>query len=132
MKLTVSANQLADNVPTFMRRAGYVYIRDRHSGRESYARRLGGGHYPRFHCYIFEQGGQVTFNLHLDQRQTRYEGVTAHAGEYDGELVQAELDRLQATIDRSATGSGSASPSAESFEDITKGKEQPKKSWWPF
>lgn len=129
MKLTIPATQLRDNPHNFLRRAGYGYIRDRRSGQDSYVRRLSNGHYPRFHCYVFEQGGQVTFNLHLDQRPGRYESVTAHAGEYDGGLVQQELDRLQAVIDGAArTGGG-----AESFDDILeKDKTEKKKSWWPF
>lgn len=125
MKLTIPANQLRDNLPTFMRRAGYTPIRDRRTGNESYVRRLSGGHYPRFHCYIFEQGGQITFNLHLDQRQTRYAGAKAHAGEYDGALVTEELDRLEQLI---AGQSGT-----ESFEEITQSEEKKgKKGWWPF
>lgn len=125
MKLTLSTNQIRENINTFMRRAGYVPIRDRRTGNESYVRRLSGGHYPRFHCYIFEQGGQVTFNLHLDQRQTRYAGAKAHAGEYDSPLVHEELDRLEGLAQHGPHD-------GDSFTEITQQQDKPKKSWWPF
>lgn len=134
MKLTIQSNQLYEQPANFLRRAGYTYIHDRHSGHDSFVRRLTRNFYPRLHCYIFEQGGQVTFNLHLDQRSTRYEGQTAHAGEYDSPLVQEELDRLQAMADQQASANQSFSnivktePSA--FAKATADKK--KKSWWPF
>jgi hypothetical protein len=126
MRLTISSKNLKESPPNFLRRAGYTYIHDRHSGRDSFVRRLTRDFYPRFHCYVFEQGGQITFNLHLDQRQTRYENQTAHAGEYDSPLVQEELDRLQAMAEQQT-----ASAQNESFADIIEEKPK-KKSWWPF
>jgi len=125
MRLTISNNQLSESPVNFLRRAGYSYIHDRHTGHDSFVRRLGRDFYPRLHCYVFEQGGQITFNLHLDQRQTRYEGQTAHSGEYDSPLVQEELDRLQAIAEQQTN-----SAQNKSFEEIT--KEKPKKRWWPF
>jgi len=127
MKLTIPSNQINQTIIILMRRAGYTYIRDRHTGRDSYVRRLNSTHYPRFHCYIFEQGGQTTFNLHLDQRRTRYEGVKAHAGEYDGALVTEELDRLETIIQQQSAQS-------DMFGDhsFTKVVQKKKKSWWPF
>jgi len=125
MKLTISPNQLNENTAVFLRRIGYTQIRDRHNGQESFARRLSNNFYPRFHCYTFNQGGQITFNLHLDQRPTRYEGQTAHAGEYDSGLVQAELDRIQAAIAKQTN----------TADDVWKKKNSntsPSKKWWPF
>jgi len=127
MKLTINSNQLRDNPATFLRKASYAFIRDHRSGQESYVRRLTGNFYPRLHCYIFEQGGQTTFNLHLDQRATRYEGQKAHAGEYDSQIVQEELERLQNIISNQQ-----AEDNNESFESIAQEKKPPKKSWWPF
>jgi len=134
MKLTIHSNQLMESPTNFLRRAGYAYIHDRHSGQSSFVRRLTRDFYPRLHCYVFEQGGQITFNLHLDQRPTRYAGQTAHAGEYDSPLVQEELDRLQAMIDRQSNAN-------QSFANVVKAEPSPfakamadkkKKSWWPF
>lgn len=80
----------------FMRRAGYGIITDRQRGGvKSYVKRIHGDLYPRYHAYVEEHGEQWQVNLHLDQRATVYEGVTAHAGEYDGEVVEREAERLK-------------------------------------
>jgi len=126
MRLTINSNQLSSNPSSFLRRAGYAHIHDRHSGKDSFVRRLTGNFYPRLHCYIFDQGGQVTFNLHLDQRPTRYEGQKAHAGEYDSPIVQEEMERLQNIINNQHP----LNSNDESFNNIA-GK-KPKKKWWPF
>ena len=127
MRLTVFASQLNTTPAQFLRRAGYTYIRDRRSGQESYVRRLTGNFYPRLHCYVFDQGGQLTFNLHLDQRSTRYEGQRAHAGEYDGDIVRGEFERLQNALERQTAHDTRADDSLT----VTL-KEKPKKRWWPF
>ena len=64
-------------------------------GETSYVRRLSRiQHYPRFHLYLNETPEQLTFNLHLDQKHASYEGSSAHSGEYDGETVKEEADRI--------------------------------------
>ena len=40
MKLVVNKDELSENPGQFLRRVGYGYIRDRHSGQDSYVRRL--------------------------------------------------------------------------------------------
>ena len=80
----------------FMRRAGYGIITDRQRGGvKSYVKRIHHDLYPRFHAYIDDRGENWQINLHLDQRATVYEGVTAHAGEYDGTAVEKEADRIR-------------------------------------
>ena len=79
----------------FIRRCGYGLILDRRRGVKSYVKRLHGDLYPRFHMYIEDGGDDWNFNLHLDQRATVYEGVTAHSGEYDGEVVEREAARIK-------------------------------------
>ncbi|MDP3899959.1 MAG: hypothetical protein Q8Q23_02650 [bacterium] len=128
MRLTINSNQLSQNIPHFMRHIGYTLIRDYRTGKESYSRRLTQNHYPRLHCYIFEQGGQVTFNLHLDQRPTRYEGQRAHAGEYDGSIINDELDRIHVNIIQQKAQRSSK----ETFEDVIGEKPKKQTSWWPF
>lgn len=120
MKLTINKNQLREQPATLLRRAGYTYIHSKKTGQESFVRRLGGNFYPRFHCHIFEQGGQITFNLHLDQRPTRYEGARAHAGERDTPVVQEEIERLQEIVGKQQMVG----------QDMT--EEKPKKKSWPF
>ncbi len=81
-----------------LRRLGYSVLQDRRHGTQSFVRRLRHDLYPRFHLYVEEHGEQVQLNLHLDQRAPVYAGVTAHAGEYDGELVEVEADRIKAEL----------------------------------
>jgi len=93
MKISLSKSQISD-ADKFIRRCGYGKLRDRRTGQESYVRRLHRDLYPRFHVYLEERAEQIYFNLHLDQRAAMYEGVTAHSGEYDGEVVEKEATRI--------------------------------------
>lgn len=134
----------------FIRQTGYGFIRDRHSGKESYVRRLGGGFYPRLHMYIEDKGDSVSFNLHLDQKQASYEGSNMHSGEYDGEVVEAEMERIKSfmrPVSRTPADAGqAASPKSEEASrkddkdllgslggnrDFTKiAPREKKQSWW--
>jgi len=76
-------------------RCGYGKIVDRRMGKTSFAKRIHRDFYPRFHVYIKEDGDSVIFDLHLDQKRPIYEGVTAHSGEYDGEVVEREAERIR-------------------------------------
>jgi len=41
------------------------------------------------------ENGQAVFNLHLDQKRPSYGGGThAHSGEYEGEIIRGEIQRL--------------------------------------
>jgi hypothetical protein len=95
MKLILDKNTLDQAPESLLRQAGYAYLMDRNTGQESYVRRFNRGFYPRFHLYIEEQGNQVILNLHLDQKQASYEGAHAHNAEYDGDLVEQEMDRIK-------------------------------------
>lgn len=95
MKLKVEKSKLRDQPEQMMRRAGYGYLMNRQGGDDSFVRRISGGDYPRFHMYIRDEGGQVVFNLHLDQKKPSYPGAHAHNAEYDGELVEGEIARLR-------------------------------------
>ena len=78
------------NVIEVIRRAGYGQVNDSRATEPSWSRRLGSGFYPRFHVYI--NSGEI--NLHLDQKQTSYEGSSAHNGEYEGGSVEVEAVRI--------------------------------------
>lgn len=92
-----------------IRRCGYGRMVNR-DGQVSYVRRLDHGMlYPRFHVYLKDYVDVVQINLHLDQKAPVYEGVTAHSGEYDGEVVEREAERMQAII----TGSGSVASTVQ-------------------
>ncbi len=114
------------NAEQFLRRAGYGYIRDRRSGQESFVRRLGGGFYPRLHMYFENRGEQVIFNLHIDQKQPSYEGASAHNAEYEGEIVEAEIERLKVLTTHNAEYA------ICDMEYETQKEGQGKKKWWQF
>ena len=77
-----------------IRRSGYGSVLDRRATEPSFARHMGRGLYPRFHVYI---NGNV-LNMHLDQKQASYEGSSMHSGEYDGDTVEREANRIQEII----------------------------------
>ena len=103
MKLIVDKKQLGDNPEMWLRRAGYAFIPEREDGERSFARRLSRDFYPRFHIY-FKEGRDasgrdlVAFNLHLDQKRPGYAGQSRHNSEYDGEVVEREIERLKSFI----------------------------------
>jgi len=82
-----------------LRRAGYALHQNR-DGEISYVRRIQGADYPRFHVYVNreEPGTMIEMTLHLDEKKPSYEGFTAHAGQYDGPLIETERDRLLGVI----------------------------------
>ena len=88
MRFNLTSNKL--NPLTAMRLAGY------HPDRfgKSYTRRLSGGDFPRFHVYLKESPGALELNLHLDQKGACYQGSTAHSGDYDGDVLEAEKERV--------------------------------------
>lgn len=129
MKLIIEKNRLNIIPEQFLRRAGYGYIRDRRTGAESFVRRLGSGFYPRLHMYAEEQSDKIVFNLHLDQKQPSYAGAPAHNAEYEGEIVEAEMERIKELISRNVErGTGNM----EHVIHNMKQKTQEKKSWWKF
>ena len=89
---------LPESPRNLIRRLGYGEHRDPRAAEWSYVRRLGTNFYPRFHVYIEETGTTVSFNLHLDMKQPSYAGTSAHAGEYDGPLVEREVERIRKGI----------------------------------
>jgi len=78
-----------DNILNLFRSLGYVFIEQ--TGEEwNFAKKISGADYPRFHCYAKKESGNLVINLHLDQKKPSYGGSSAHAGEYDGPLVEQE------------------------------------------
>lgn len=92
------------NPRELIRRTGYAEFRDPRTRETSYVRRLSGGFYPRFHAYLFSADDGFVVNLHLDQKQPSYGSHTAHSGEYDGEVVEQEGERVRQVIESLATG----------------------------
>lgn len=92
---TIFGRGININLKVLMTRLGYHQIFNNRNGQISYMRRFGGQDYPRFHMYINEKREGLEFNLHLDEKKPSYEGQTAHSGEYEGPLVQEELERIK-------------------------------------
>jgi len=76
----------------FIKRCGYGETRNREG--ISYVRRLRGYQFPRFHIYLEKE----YLNLHLDQKACCYQGISAHSGEYDTEVVKEEGKRIEGFI----------------------------------
>jgi len=98
MDFTVYKNKIPANGHEVMQRFGYARIVSHHTGKESFVKRLYREHYPRFHCYLKETTDQLTFSLHLDQKEASYKGNHMHSGEYDGPLVEQEIANLKQFI----------------------------------
>jgi len=106
------------DIDKLIKRCGYAELR-RKTGETSYVRRLRGYQFPRFHIYIengYSPSGEHgrttcgehsrttcgehgrTINLHLDQKAPCYQGSSAHAGEYEGEILEKEKERIKEFI----------------------------------
>ncbi len=88
---------LKDNIYNLMRRIGYRFWGKNETTEESnFIRSLDANDsYPRFHLYLKQEDGDLSFNLHLDQKKPSYKGMSAHSGEYEGEVVKKEAERIK-------------------------------------
>lgn len=94
------APKINESIVSLVRRFGYAPLGS--EGDEFSCVRIlgqGRGQYPRFHLFI-KQGddGSLIFNLHLDQKKPLYKGVSAHSGEYEGEVIEKEKQRIMSII----------------------------------
>ncbi|MEK7620195.1 MAG: hypothetical protein AAB413_03080 [Patescibacteria group bacterium] len=87
------AGPLSDNARNLLRRLGYGEQRTR-AGQISYVKRVMGERFPRYHAYVEDMNGGIQVNLHVDQKEASYEGTSAHAGEYEGPVVEREMSRV--------------------------------------
>lgn len=88
---------LSDHARNIMRRLGYGELRTR-SGQVSFTKRVTGNYFPRYHAYVEDLNGGIQVNLHIDQKEASYEGTSAHAGEYEGPLIEQEMNRIAEKI----------------------------------
>jgi hypothetical protein len=86
------------NILNSLRGLSYHFIAKDDKGEMNFVRPLGNNPYPRFHLYIKNENDGFNFSLHLDQKQTIYKGSTAHFGEYDGDLVEQEAERIKKVL----------------------------------
>ena len=101
MKFKVKNGKFGNLLMT-ARRIGYIYQRkDENRGDISLVRPLEMSGYPRFHLYlkINTKDKELVFNLHLDQSRPIYgEAASAHKGEYEGQVVETEADRIKSAL----------------------------------
>ena len=83
-----------------MRTIGYMPAYFQKPGEISIVRQMGRNDYPRFHAYIKQHGQGFSFNLHLDQKKPSYEGSTGHSGDYDGDVVEGEVERIKSVLSK--------------------------------
>ncbi len=87
-----------ENIEAIRRRIGYIYQKTTDRGEHAFVRPVSGRDFPRYHLYVTEEKERFIFNLHLDQKKPVYEGVSAHSGEYDGEVITEEAQRIWAIL----------------------------------
>ncbi len=114
------AGPLTDNARNLLRRLGYGEQRTR-VGQISYVKRVAGDRFPRYHAYVEDQNGGIQVNLHVDQKEASYEGTNAHAGEYEGPLVEREMTRIAGFVASLKHATTSPTPSTGSVTEKKKG-----------
>lgn len=121
MKIVLNKNRFNVNPDFFLRRAGYGQISSFYTGKTSYVRRFTREHYPRFHMYFEVAVDKITFNLHLDQKETSYKGADhAHNADHDGPAVEGEIDRLKGLLRTMSATGASGQTLSEGREDWEK------------
>ena len=97
MKFFIPEEKISENIINLGRKIGYFLIgRGKDEAELSFVRALKGMDYPRFHLLVRkDKGKNVLFNLHLDQKKPSYGKYSAHSAEYDGPLIENEVDRIK-------------------------------------
>lgn len=92
-------NTKKDNVYNLMRDINYHFVsKAGRNGEMNFVHPIRGNTFPRFHIFAKIDGEKFIFNLHLDQRAPVYGGVAAHEGEYSGELIEKEAERIKKAL----------------------------------
>lgn len=93
-------SQPGETAVSLARKIGYQ-PRGVENGEYNLVRPFSRQNYPRFHIYLKKnEEGRFLFNLHLDQKQPSYEGSSAHSGEYSGEIIEKEAERIKKAIEQ--------------------------------
>ncbi|MEK7481324.1 MAG: hypothetical protein AAB633_01080 [Patescibacteria group bacterium] len=95
--MTITLPSTNENIRVVMQRLGYNEHHDRNATEPSFAMRLSGARFPRFHGYIEERPDGWALKLHLDMQESKAYG-SRHGGEYEGELVEREAARIQEAV----------------------------------
>lgn len=85
---------LSKNSYAILREAGYIPLFDRQSGKQSFAFKIRGDRYPRFHVYVQEETDTVlALHVHMDSKAHGWSD-SRHDADYDGPEVREEAGRL--------------------------------------
>jgi hypothetical protein len=95
MRFVFQDPQKNKNLPTRLREAGYRFERQASPEEMVFIKGFEGADFPRWHLYAKSNPNGWELNLHLDQKRPIYRGASAHGGEYDGPLVEKELNRIK-------------------------------------
>jgi len=89
-------NTKKDTIYNLMRDLSYHFSgQDKKTGELNFTHPIRSNAFPRFHVFLKINGENIVFEIHLDQRAPIYKGVAAHEGEYSGELVEKEAERIK-------------------------------------
>lgn len=88
-----------ENIYNLIRKIGYHFQGEEKEKEEFIFTRPPKG-YPRFHIYLKLKNENLIFNLHLDQKKPIYNGAPAHAGEYEGKVVETEAERIKKILQK--------------------------------
>lgn len=86
------------SISDLVRTIGYQSTYLQNDEEFSVVRKLGTGDYPRFHLYVKEEKDNFLLSLHLDHKKPSYQGTSRHGGEYEGDLVQEESERIKSLV----------------------------------
>lgn len=97
--MEIKIKDRGETVSNISKKIGYRVQGSSEDDKYSIVRKLSERDYPRFHIYIKkdEENKRILLNLHLDQKLPSYKnsGAHDHSGEYDGEAVEKEAERVK-------------------------------------
>ncbi len=113
---------LPDHGRNILRRLGYGEDR-KWNGQISYMKRISDTKFPHYHVYLEDMNGGLQINLHVDQKEATHEGSSAHAGEYEGTLVETEMNYIARAIEflKQESQADQPKPKPEKKEESSKG-----------
>lgn len=92
-----------ETILNMARKIGYKPLGKTETGEYNLVKDLSNGYrYPRFHAFLKkdEEHDEYSVSLHIDQKQPSYEHGKnhAHSGEYKGEVIEAEAERIKKVL----------------------------------
>ena len=91
--MKINIKNTGENTINLMRKIGYLFQKE-----NQFVKPLERSNYPRFHLYIKENKEEIILDLHLDQKRPVYKTAHDHAAEYEGKVVETEIERIKQTL----------------------------------